>query len=150
MPYLTSQPPSISILIETNDVCANPGTICAALAAGGKSGLSISHSCVDVSFPPSGWLMHIGIFVTLMLTAGAPGWRKFPVAPASAIHTSIGMSIVVVALYAPFFFGATLPLITVISSSSTSLSSKMEKALWLFRVGSGMYNSNFELVITLL
>ena len=122
MPYLTSHPPSISILIETNDVCANPGTICAALAAGGNIGLSISDSCVDVSFPPSDWLMHIGVFVTRMLTAGAHGWRKFPVAPA-AIPTSIGMSIVVVALYAPFFFGATLPLITVISLSSTSLSS---------------------------
>ena len=72
--------------------------MCAFLAAFGSSGLSISHWCVDLSLPPSGWLMPIGFFVLLMLIAGAPGWRKCPVAPASAMPKSRLMSMELAAL----------------------------------------------------
>ena len=66
-------------------MCASPGTMCAFLTALGKFGLSISHSCVDTNSSPSGWLMHIVLLALLMLIAGAPGWRKCPVATASHI-----------------------------------------------------------------
>ena len=75
--------------METRDVWARPGTICAFLAAWGSCGLYISHSCVDSRFPPSGWLIMIGFSVCLMLISGAPGWRKWPVAPASAMPKSL-------------------------------------------------------------
>ena len=88
MSYVTLHPASISIFINTSDVCARPGTICAALAALGNCGLYIYHSCVDSNLTPSGWLMLIGLFVGLMFLAGVPGWRKWPVAPASAIPNS--------------------------------------------------------------
>ena len=84
-PYVTKHPASINIFTDTSDVCASPGTMCAFLTALGKFGLLISHSCVDTSFFPSGWLMLIGFLAHLMLIASAPGWRKCPVAPASAI-----------------------------------------------------------------
>ena len=67
---MTKQPASISILMEIRDVWARPGTICAFLDSWESLGLSISHSCVDSSFPPSGWLILIGFLVFLMLIAG--------------------------------------------------------------------------------
>ena len=79
-------------------MCASPGTMCAFLAALGKFGLSISHSCVDTNFFPSGWLMLIGLLAHLMLIAGAPGWRTCPVAPASAIPISLHICMGLVAL----------------------------------------------------
>ena len=104
--------------------------MCAARAAGGRSGLSISHSCVEVSFRPSGWLMLMGFVVGLILTAGAPGCKNVPVAPASAIATSFGISIVWVASNALCWVDDLLSAATVISSSSSSkVSAKIEKTL---------------------
>ena len=81
-------------------MCASPGTMCAFLAALVKFGLSISHSCVDTNFLPSGWLMLIGLLARLMFIAGAPGWSKCPVAPASAIPVSLHIFMGLVALLA--------------------------------------------------
>ena len=80
--------------------------------------MSISHSCVDSDFPPSGWLMLMGLFVGLMFLAGVPGCRKWPVAPVSDILKSLLIWIGLVALLAVSTGVKQLVKATVMSSSS--------------------------------
>ena len=54
--YNTLQPASHSILMDTNDVCANPGTMFAERACSGSHGASKLHVCVDRRVCPSGKL----------------------------------------------------------------------------------------------
>ena len=61
--------------------------------------------------------MLIGLFVGLMLLAGVPGWRKWPVAPASAITNSL---LIWIGLAALFSFSTVLEqflMVTVMQSS---------------------------------
>ena len=101
-------------------MCASPGTMCAFRAALGNFGLSISHSCVDTNSFPSGWLMLIGLLALLMFIAGAPGWRKCPVAHASAIPISLHICMGLVDLLAISLCFVLLLAATVLSSSSMS------------------------------
>ena len=78
--------------------------------------LSISYSCVDLNLPPSDWMMLIGLFVGLMVLAGVPGCRKWPVAPASAIPKSLLIWIGLVALLAVSTGAEQLLTATVMSS----------------------------------
>ena len=87
--FITKNILSIHTPAKENAINASCGTMCAFLLAFGSSGLSILHSCVDSSLPPSGWLMLIGFSVLLMLIAGAPDCRTCPVAPASTIPKSL-------------------------------------------------------------
>ena len=109
-------------------MCESPGTMCAFRATLGKFGFSISHSCVDTNFFPSGWLMLIGLFARLMFIAGAPGWRKCPVDPASAIPISLLICMGLVALLANSLFSVLLLAATVLSSLSIKLHSYLSAA----------------------
>ena len=62
--------------------------------------------------------MLIGLFVGLMFLAGVPGWRKWPVSPASAIPNSLLIWIVLAALFGVSTVLEQLLMVTVISSSS--------------------------------
>ena len=64
----------------------------------------LSHIHVWIIIPSSGWLMLIGLLALLMLIAGDPGWRKCPVAPASAIPISLHICIGLVDLLANSLF----------------------------------------------
>ena len=46
-------------LVEINDVCANPGTICASVTWFGSHGMSKLHVCVYVMLLPFGIVMMI-------------------------------------------------------------------------------------------
>ena len=82
--------------------------------------MSISHSCVDSDFPPSGWLILMGLFDGIMFLAGVlvPGCRKWPAAPASAIPKSLLIWIGLVALLAVSTGVETFMMVTVMFSSS--------------------------------
>lgn len=67
---------------------ARPGTICACFASLGNHGISNSHVCVDLIFPPSAVFIMSGLVATCKFLTGAPGKRKCPVAPASAMAWS--------------------------------------------------------------
>jgi hypothetical protein len=81
--------------METRDVWAKPGTICASRAFAGSQTFS-RHVCVDMIFSPSGRLMMRGVVAGLMSVTGVPGSRKCPMAPTSAIAWSPAMLMAVV------------------------------------------------------
>ena len=62
--------------------------------------------------------MLIGFFVGLMFLDGVPGWRKWPVAPASAIPNSLLICIGLSALFAVSNVLEQFLMVTVMSSSS--------------------------------
>ena len=62
--------------------------------------------------------MLIGLFVGLMFLAGVPGWRKWPVAPASAIPNSLLIWIGLAALFAVSTVLEKLLMVTVMLSLS--------------------------------
>ena len=64
--------------------------------------------------------MLIGLLARLMFIAGAPGWRKCPVTPASAIPISLHICMGLVALLANSLCYVLLLAATVLSSSSMS------------------------------
>ena len=57
--------------------------------------------------------MLIGLFVGLMFLACVPGWRKWPVVPASAIPNSLLIWIVLADLFAVFIVLKQLLMVTV-------------------------------------
>ena len=59
--------------METSDVRASPGTMCAFLAAGDSHGISNSHSCVDLIWLPSGRLIVNGLVATRIVLTGHRG-----------------------------------------------------------------------------
>ena len=71
--------------------------------------------------PPSGWLILIGFVVGRMLFAGAPGCRKWPVAPASAMPKSLLIYIGLAACIAFSQLFVQLLIATVVSSSLSLL-----------------------------
>ena len=89
----TLHPASVNILIEINDVCAIPGTMCACLASLGSLGTLISHVCIDFNWLPCGRLIVRVFFMIFMLDTFVPGSMKCPVVPesATAISTAILM-----------------------------------------------------------
>ena len=62
--------------------------------------------------------MIIGLFVGIMFLTGVPGWRKWPVAPASAIPNSLLIWIGLAALFSVSTVLGQLLMVTVVSSSS--------------------------------
>ena len=80
----------------------------------------LSHIHVWILISPSGWMMLIGLFARLMFIDGAPGWRKCPVAPASAILIFLHICMGLVALLAKSLFSVLLLAATVLLSSSMS------------------------------
>ena len=74
--------------------------------------------------------MLIGLLAHLMLIAGAPGRRKCPVAPASAIPISLHVCMGIVALLANSLFFVLLLAATVLSSSSMS-SNMVYRLFWV-------------------
>ena len=62
--------------------------------------------------------MLIGLFVGIMFLAGGPGWRKWPVAPASTIPNSLLILIGLAALFAVSTVLENLLMVTVMFSSS--------------------------------
>ena len=80
--------------------------------------MSISHSFVYSKFPPSGWLILIGLFVGLMFLVGVPGCRNWPVPPESAIPNSLLIWVLLVALFSVSTGVEKLLMVTVMSSSS--------------------------------
>ena len=94
--------------------------MCAFRAALGKFGLSISHSCVETIFFPSGWLMLIGLLARLMFISGATGWRKCHVAPEPEINISLYICMGLVAVLVNSLFFVLLLAATVLSYSSVS------------------------------
>ena len=62
--------------------------------------------------------MLIGLFVGIITLAGVPGWRKWPVATASAIPNFLLIYIGLAALFSVSTVLGQLLMVTVISSSS--------------------------------
>ena len=62
--------------------------------------------------------MLIGLSIGLMFLAGVPGWRKWPVAPASTIPNSLLIWIGLAALFSVSTVLDQLLMVTVMSSSS--------------------------------
>ena len=88
----------------------------------------------------------IGLFVGLMLLAGVPGWRKWPVAPAYAIPNFLLICIGLAALFAVSTVLEQLLMVTVMSSLSLVASA----AYRLLLVEFDRWYSIFVLVIKLL
>ena len=88
----TWQPASQSWPIETSDLVASAGTICAWRASGGNSGMSSSPSWVENMIVPLGLRMAIGLLVGRLLRMGAVMVTKCVVAPVSAIMDVCGAS----------------------------------------------------------
>ena len=86
--YIAWRPASHNALMEMRDVWARPGTMCAWRAAFGNVGVSRRHVWVDLISFPSGKVIIRGAVAALMSVTGAPGSRKWPVAPASAMAMS--------------------------------------------------------------
>ena len=84
-------PASQNFLVDINDACANPGTICASVTWFGSHGVSRLQVCVDVMFLPFGIVMLIGLSVTCKFVTGAPSTRKRPVVPESEISYSVAI-----------------------------------------------------------
>ena len=76
-------PVSHSTLINTNKVCASPGTICASLAFLGSHRRSSLRAWIDFICSPSGKLIVKGLVADRISVTGAPGKIKCPVAPLS-------------------------------------------------------------------
>ena len=89
--YVTVQFALQSMLIDMRDVCANPGTMCASVASVGSSGRFMLQVWVDLSCAPFGRFMVIGLIARFLLVTLAPGRRKWPVAPASAMAVELEM-----------------------------------------------------------
>ena len=79
----TLQPASQHFLVDINDECDNPGTMCASVLLCGNHGICRLHVCADVIVCPSRSVMVIGCRSTHLLTTGAPSTMKLPVAPES-------------------------------------------------------------------
>ena len=109
-------PASQNFLVDINDACANPSTICASVTWFGSHGMSRLHVCVGVMFLPFGMVMLIGLSVTCKFVTGAPSTRKWPVVPAS----DIAYSVAILSLSVLCVFCALLE-ITTVSSSFSSL-----------------------------
>ena len=120
--YLASQ----IFLVDINDACANPGTICASVTWFGSHGISRLHVCVDVMFLTFVIVMMIGLSATCKFLTGAPSTRKWHVAPES----EIAYLVVILSLSVLGFFCALLEMTTV-SSSFSYLFSNSENLLLL-------------------
>ena len=84
-------PASQKFLVEINEACANPGTICASVTWFGSYGMSKSYVCVDVILLSFGIVTLIGLSSTCKFVTGAPSTRKWPVAPESEMAYSIAI-----------------------------------------------------------
>ena len=68
--------------------------MCARFAFSGMTAISRLHVCVDLSFYPYGRLMKIGLLAGCTFFTGFPGSTKCPVAPVSAMTSSLGIYII--------------------------------------------------------
>jgi hypothetical protein len=62
----------------------NDGTMCP-IKTVGRSGMLLSHMCVEYIFLPSGKLIVRGVRATCLLSTGDPSMMKINVAPVSAM-----------------------------------------------------------------
>ena len=109
-------PASQNFLVDINDACDNPGTICASVTWFGSHGMSRLHVCLDVMFLPFGIVMMIGLSATCKFVTGAPSTRKWPMAPESEIaYLVVILSLSVLGLFFDLFE------MTTVSSSLSSL-----------------------------
>ena len=98
--------------------------MCAFVAAVGSPGISRLHVCVDLICFPSGRCMCRGFVVGCMFCTGAPGTMKWPVAPASAIASLVGILMLVV-LNIVSAFGLPLLVLLMMTVSMSSSASNM-------------------------
>ena len=85
------------MLVEINDACANPGTICASVIWFGSHG-------VYVMLLPFEIVMLIGLSVTCKFVTGAPSTRKWPVAPDTEMaYSTARLSLSTLAVFVPFW-----------------------------------------------
>lgn len=85
--YSTQYPASQNLCVETRD-CFRSGTICASVTVSGNPSMSMLHVCDDWTTAPLGKLMLMGGSANFTFLTGAPGDRKFRVAPVPEIPTS--------------------------------------------------------------
>ena len=85
MSNMTLHPTLQTFLVEINNKCANPGTMCASVTWSGSHGISKLQVCVDLMYSPSGSLMVVVLVITHLLVTGAPLTRNWLVAPESEI-----------------------------------------------------------------
>jgi hypothetical protein len=71
-------------LMPIRDATANVGTMWP-VRVHGRPGMFMSHSCVNLTFLPSGRLIIKGFFVILLFSTSTPSIMKMAVAPVSAI-----------------------------------------------------------------
>ena len=83
--YDTLQPASHTILMETKEVWARPGTACARMAALGGHGRYKLPVCVDFYVVPSGKFMTRGRVSGRIFLSGDPVRIKCPVYPESSM-----------------------------------------------------------------
>jgi len=117
--YVTLQSASHSVLMDTREAWAKPGTIWALQALLGSQGTLSLHSWVEAICLPSGRFMMIGVMAGVTSDTGVPGTRKWPVAPASAMVWSLAMWIPEVWKRASLVGGLQL-LTAMVASSSLS------------------------------
>ena len=88
---VTVQPASHNGRIPINDAIARCGTMCPVKTCG-KPGIVISHTCVDLTFLPSGKLIVSGFVAGLLFTTSTPSIIKIDVAPVSAIACVVAIA----------------------------------------------------------
>ena len=99
---ITLHSDSQNFLVEINDVCANPGTMCASVTWFGSHGVYKIHVCVDVMLLKFGMVMLIGLSATCKFVTGATSNRKWPLAPESEMSYSIAvLSLSVLGFFVP-------------------------------------------------
>ena len=119
------------MLIYNRGLYAKPGTMWACLAAIGRSGLSISHVCVELICYPSGRLVLMGVVVGRRFFTGVPVNIKCPVAHSFATSISVGMLIPTAwnTVSVPTW-SSNLLLVTVVSSLSSLHASAAKKLVF--------------------
>ena len=80
---VTSQPLSQNFLVAMREVCESFGTMCPDVMSSDSQGMSKLQVCVDLIVFPSGSVMLMGCFATLMFVTFASACMKCPVAPES-------------------------------------------------------------------
>ena len=90
---MTWHPEPQSVLIDTSEAWARPGTIWASLAFSGNHGMLSRHFWVEAICFPSGRFMTRGLVAGFIWETGVPGMIKWPVAPASAMAWSLAILI---------------------------------------------------------
>ena len=115
-------PASQIFLVDINDACANPGTICASGTWFGSNGMYRLHVCVDVIILPFGNLILIGLSATCKFVTGTHSIRQWPVAPES----DIAYSVAILPLYVFGVFYALFEMTTVSSSFSSLFSNSAD------------------------